>query len=657
MSERRTLWIAFAALVALSLGCLCAALGYTAIRMAGLRGDRDGHASSPTPLPLDQRVAQAQMPPYDPVVVFSGLQGGQAIPRVLHETPVPYAVGDKKRFWVSGLGDTAAFQVTATLRVQLDGVQMWVEEGAQVDQSALQRSAATFQDAIQPTCRHYFGSEWSPGIDGDPRLVVLNANVQGAAGYFGSANQYVRQINPTSNEHEMFVMNLNAVTPGTIGYDSILAHEFQHMIHWHQDRNEDAWVTEGASDLSEELNGFDSGGVTLRAFAQNPDLQLTSWPDGGDSVVAHYGASYLMLHYFLRRYGSGLLRELIGEPASGVAGFNAVLARRNSSFDELFADWVVANGVDDPDWEDGRFGYALLDVDVAPAEPPISPANGKATTYQGDVAQYGADYFELALSGQGGKSSSLRFMGQGSVRLVPNDPSGGKYQWWSNRGDGSHSYLERSFDLTAVQTAVLAFDLWYDIEEGWDYGHVRASVDGGKTWDLLRGSHMTDYNPEGNAWGPGYTGRSGDMVALAGQQGEGGGAQWVREEIDLSPYVGREVLVRFDYVTDDAVNRPGLCLDNLTLQAIGWRDDVEQGEGEWHAEGFLRHENQMPQRFVVQLVEFAPRLRLRRAIVEANQPLAWAIESPGGDNQTALLIVSAIAPVTTERASYEWQIE
>ncbi len=31
---------------------------------------------------------------------------------------------------------------------------------------------------------------------------------------------------------------------------SVLAHEFQHMIHWYRDRNEESWMNEGFSELA-----------------------------------------------------------------------------------------------------------------------------------------------------------------------------------------------------------------------------------------------------------------------------------------------------------------------------------------------------------------------------------------------------------------------
>ena len=47
----------------------------------------------------------------------------------------------------------------------------------------------------------------------------------------------------------------------------------------------------------------------------------------------------------------------------------------------------------------------------------------------------------------------------------------------------------------------------------------------------------------------------------------GGGkvAQWVSEQIDLSPFAGKQILLRFEYVTDGALNKPGFLLDNIAI--------------------------------------------------------------------------------------------
>ena len=65
----------------------------------------------------------------------------------------------------------------------------------------------------------------------------------------------------------------------------------------------------------------------------------------------------------------------------------------------------------------------------------------------------------------------------------------------------------------------------------------------------------------GNSFGPGYSGAS-----------DG----WVEDQVDLTPYAGEEVLVRFHYVTDDAINGTGLCLDTISLPEVGFFDDASQ---------------------------------------------------------------------------------
>ena len=230
------------------------------------------------------------MPPCDYVALVSSLRSlDEPVPRVVRQTPPNAQIGDQQLFWIGDVDVSRNYQITATLWVQTEHIQMWVQDEAVADQEALERSAQAFEERIYPTTRRYFGSEWEPGIDGDPHLIVLNALFSGAAGYFFSANEYSRLVNPYSNEREMFVMNLRALDPGTPEYEAVLAHEFQHMIHWYQDRNEFSWVGEGLSELAVDLNDFEVGGFDF-IFAFNPDLQLTFWPgdDQGDSAP-HYG--------------------------------------------------------------------------------------------------------------------------------------------------------------------------------------------------------------------------------------------------------------------------------------------------------------------------------------------------------------------------------
>ena len=63
--------------------------------------------------------------------------------------------------------------------------------------------------------------------------------------------------------------------------------------------------------------------------------------------------------------------------------------------------------------------------------------------------------------------------------------------------------------------------------------------------------------------------------------------------------------MRFEYVTDDAENGRGLCLDDFSIEEIGWSDDAED-DGGWEANGFARVNNLIPEEFLVQVVRKAP---------------------------------------------------
>ncbi len=566
-----------------------------------------------------------------------------AIPLVVNSTPPTYKIGDTAKFWVSNNDTQEHRHVTAELKYMTDHLAMWVEQGVKVNQKDLEASANRFEQQTYPTNREFFGSEWTPGVDNDVRLHILHARGLGdtVAGYYSSADEFSTKVNEYSNEREMFYVSTDSgnAKPNEDFYDGTLAHEFQHMIHWANDRNEDSWVNEGLSELASYLNHFDPGGADY-AYAETPDTQLTTWSDPSLGNAEHYGASYLFMSYFLDRFGEDLTKAVVASPQNGIAGFNEALQKAGKAerFDNIFADWIIANYLDAPAaTTDHRFGYSNIDLAPMSISETYSryPVSAKA-----QVSQYGVDYIRLRGSG----TVTIHFTGQQQARVMDALPQGA-YSWWSNRGDQSDSTLTRAFDLRKAQSATLKFSALYDIEDGWDYGYVGASTDGGKTWRLLTGRHTTTQNPVGNAFGPGWTGKSGG----------GDTAQWVDEQVDLTPYAGKEVLVRFEMITDDAVNLPGLLIDNIAIPEIGYTDDAETDAGGWESVGWARTDNSLAQRWLVQLVELGgDTFTVQRMAVGADGSGELTVSL--SDLSEAVLTVSGLTPVTTEPASYSYEI-
>ncbi len=569
---------------------------------------------------------------------------GPDTPRTTNSGGSPdYAVGTTRTFHVSNVDTDEQFDIQAVLEYKTPHVYMWVEEGVRFSRSNLEMAADLFEESTYPTNRKFFGSEWTPGVDNDPHLSILHARNLGnsVAGYYSSADQFVKEVREDSNEMEMFYINIENVNINDDFYNGVLAHEFQHMIHWHNDRNEETWLNEGFSELATYLNDLDVGGSEWE-FVRTPDTQLNSWPEGPGTAGANYGAAYLFTSYFLDRFGTEATRALVSHPENSFASVEAVLFDLNIdiTYDDLFADWVIANLLDDPSLDDGRYGYQEINLPSFDIETTYY-ANAYPILESATVHQHGTDYIEL----QGTSPLTFRFGGSTQVGLVDTSAYSGDYIWWSNRGDDSNMRLTRSFDLSEVSEATLEFWTWYDIEADWDYAYVEASSDGGETWEILTTPSGTDTNPNGNSFGWAYTGQSG-----------GDEPEWIQEEIDLSAYAGQEVLVRFEYITDDAVNRPGLVLDDISIPEIDYFSDFEADGGGWEAEGFIRHANVLPQRWLVQMVLRGPETSVERFELDSDQSGEWTIPL-SEETEKAVIAVCALAPVTTETASYSYEVE
>ncbi|MDD5367609.1 MAG: immune inhibitor A, partial [Anaerolineaceae bacterium] len=510
------------------------------------------------------------------------------------ETPpaAPARVGDQKTFWASDAEKNTNFKVDATLRYASDHLYFWIDNGTNFNAGALKRLGDAFEQKIYPTDREFFGTEWTPGVDDDPHLYILYTPGLGAstAGYYSSMDEYDPQVNQFSNSHEMFFVNSENQPLNDAYLYGVLAHEFQHMIHWYNDRNEETWMNEGFSDLAILLNGYDIGGVDY-AYVQNPDLQLTDWTGDINVNGPHYGASFLYLDYLLNRVGDKVTKDVIANQQNGLESIDDTLVKDNVTdpqngkplnADDLFADWAVTNYLGDAKVADGRFAYKNY-----PAAPQAQATDSYDTcpvdTQTRDVHQYGVDYIRFACAG----THTLNFTGSTVVGLLAEKPHSGSYMFWSNKGDESDMTLSHSFDLTGKTGPIdLQYATWYDIEKDYDYLYVEAREKDGQ-WQILHTPSSTNTNPSGNSYGWGYTGLS-----------DG----WKQETVDLSQYAGKQVEVRFEYVTDPAVNGEGFLLDDVAIPQIGYKTDFEQDDGGWQPAGFVRVENALPQTYRLSLI-------------------------------------------------------
>jgi hypothetical protein len=258
----------------------------------------------------------------------------------------------------------------------------------------------------------------------------------------------------------------------------------------------------------------------------------------------------------------------------------------------------------------------------------------------GNVYQFGVDYIEIDCA----NLQNIKINASEAVNLLPfTAPSSGEYFVWSNIGDESNASLSQTFDLSRVTSeAELTFKTWYDIEEDYDYIYISASTDG-TNWEILNSENCTTANPSGNSYGCGWNGTS---------------SGWIDEKVDLSDFVGTQVTLRFDYVTDAAVNGKGMAIDDLAIDAIGYATDLENDLGGWTAEGFVRVQNKLPQTMSVSIVTYSKNggISVEQRSFQG-EILISGSELGGADVEKIVLVISGTTPFTREKANYSIDLE
>lgn len=603
--------------------------------------------STQTLLSLEHTTVSAN----NPLDLAGRLKGLHDISPTVAPPAAPFQTGDRQKFWVTNEDTNQSSQVQAVLREVTDHVYFWVQDRVRYNPGDLHTLVETFEDKIYPTDRQFFGSEWTPGVDGDVHLYVLYALGLGSsiAGYFSTPDEYPPEAHPYSNAHEMFILSAdNQALNDSFTY-GVLAHEFQHMIHWYRDSNESTWLNEGFSELAAFLNGYYGGGFDAR-YTRSPDLQLTDWPEVNSATLAHYGASFLFLDYFLDRFGSAATQAVVADPANGMDSIDNVLRTQGITdpltgqpveADDVFSDWVLASYLHDASVSDGRYIYHNYPNAPAPK------ATEKVTRCPADPAsryvhQYGVDYILITCQGD----YTLHFEGSTSVKLFTEDAHSGSYAFWSNEGDSSDTTLTQAFDFTGQSGRLtLNYWAWYALEKGFDYTYLEASTDG-ENWKVLQTPACTREDQSGNSYGCGYTGLSSQASAA-----QNSAAQWIEQTVDLSPYAGRIVWLRFETITDAAVNAEGFLLDDLSIPEIGYAASFEQDDGGWQAAGFVRIENVLPQTFRVELISQGKTTNVAYIPLSADMTADIPLHI-GGDISQMVLVVSGTTRFTRQPATY-----
>jgi immune inhibitor A len=581
------------------------------------------------------------IPEFNSDDIAKRFQGIEDIPATIIDAQAPYSVEDIKSFWITNTDTNDTFLQSTKLAYITEHAYFWIGIDVDYDFEDLKLLADTFENKMYPINRSFFGSEWTPGIDNDERIFIIYTGGIGinTAGYFSSADSIHPIVHEFSNGHETFIFNAdNSPLAAPYTY-SVLTHEFQHMIHWNQDKNESAWMNEGFSEVSVLLNGYNPGGFDYD-YIRSPDYQLNDWPNDSDTSTS-YGSSFLFLTYFLDRTGEEITKQLISNQENGLKSIDTVLAENNVpnsktdqllTADDLVLDWAITNYINDEDVEDGNYYYHIYS-DAITASPTDTIGNCDLSSNRMSVHQYGVDYIRVTC----GKSASIQFVGSTITSLLPENAYSGDYSFWSNKGDEANMSLSKKFDLTS-HTGPLTFqyNTWFDIENDYDYVYLSTSTDG-KNWEIVSTPAGTGTNPTGNSYGWGYSSTT-----------EG----WIQESIDLSRFAGEEVYIRFDYITDGAVNGEGFLIDDISIPEISYFTDFENDDGGWKGDGFVRVNNELQQTFKLALIRFGDEITVEYLPLPKDNKFDIRL-NVGSNDEDIVLVVVGTTRYTRELATYE----
>ncbi|MCC7264832.1 MAG: T9SS type A sorting domain-containing protein [Candidatus Latescibacteria bacterium] len=234
-----------------------------------------------------------------------------------------------------------------------------------------------------------------PDVDGDPRVFILVLDIpdESYVGYFDSGVATLDEL--PEFRHDMLFIDALYLTGQPYLTRGTLAHEFQHLIHWGKDPDEDTWVDEGLSGYAEEVAGYPEADPDAAPdFLRNPGVGLL-WPGSTlDAQGYNYGGTYLFMSYLAQRQGRAFIRQLVAQPRNGTFGVDEAFTSQGveGSFTDAWGGWVVGNYMADAD-----YGYKALKGRRARAtalrDLPIEEIEGQVS------GRWGAQYVSLPVAG------------------------------------------------------------------------------------------------------------------------------------------------------------------------------------------------------------------------------------------------------------------
>jgi len=259
-------------------------------------------------------------------------------------------------------------------------------------------------------------------LDNDSHTFILIYDEPNWCGYWDPAQQMTESMvfatwGSHSSEHEIIYVASNCLNTAP----DIVAHEFGHMLHWEQDHSpepvsnpvkywEEAWIDEGFSTFAAIYlteNIYTTGVPEGQAFFYStPDIPLI--------YFSNYNQVKLWTLYMYEHYGWNYISSLISNQLNGIAGMDSTLRQINApvTFNEAFVDFSVANYLDDPAFEGGKYGYSHYTFNQCDTTNHISYPTGIINE---TINPYGTDY--ICFSSGAPNPTQITFSGDSTSKF------------------------------------------------------------------------------------------------------------------------------------------------------------------------------------------------------------------------------------------------
>ena len=119
--------------------------------------------------------------------------------------------------------------------------------------------------------------------------------------------------------------------------------------------------------------------------------------------------------------------------------------------------------------------------------------------------------------------------------------------------------------------------------------------------------------------------------------------------------LAKEILLRFQYVTDAAVYEQGFVIDDIAIPELEYADGGESDAG-WELAGFVRSGHVLPQSFIVQAIFIGDTaIKVERLGLNEQQQGQWALPLDSEFDEV-VVIVSGNTAVTRQLAGYRFVV-